>query len=437
MEAKCVDPCSIPNSCGHDATCVVENHVGLCSCQPGTTGNPLLGCVGIQYCSSDNQCPSGTICNSGVCCAICTSNRDCLTDQLCLQSVCQPTCHGNSSCPDFQYCLNNICTQEVRCTSDNDCPISEKCVIDSYGRPDCKNACQGRVLCGRNAECTARNHNAVCSCKQGFVGDGQVGCRRIECESDSDCSNDKLCDKNTCISVCQVGNPCGEKAICSPEKHRPVCHCQPGFSGDPYNQCTLIDYCRSAPCGSRAECTNSKASFHCACPSGYVGDPYKDGCRLAFECHTHSDCPPSAECIQSNQESKCRDVCSRVTCGPNADCLAIEHIAHCNCRPGYGGEPSDIRVGCRPLPVPCASSAECPVNTYCYGGVCKHACSLDQECALDEVCLSGQCINPCLQPQACGMNADCTTVNHHKQCSCPAGFIGNSAIECIRGKYTV
>lgn len=385
----------------------------------------------VQYCSSDNQCPSGTICQAGVCNTICTSSRDCITDQLCLQGVCQPTCHGNSSCPDFQFCQNNICTQEIRCHTDDDCLLNEHCITDAYGRSDCKNACEGRNLCGRNAECTARNHNAQCACMSGFTDDGEGGCRRIECQKDKDCASDRFCDKSICKLTCQTGS-CGEKAVCTIENHRPVCYCQPGYSGDPHHQCNAVDYCRDAPCGPGALCSNNKGTFHCACGNGYVGDPYNEGCRLAFECRSNADCPASAECIQSPTGSKCRDVCEKVTCGPNSDCVPIDHVAFCKCLPGYGGEAADAIIGCRPLPVPCASSGDCPQNSYCYGGTCKPACVLDQECGLDEICLESRCVNPCTQPLACGMNADCATNNHFKSCICPPGFTGNSAVECVR-----
>lgn len=435
LDAKCVNPCTISNACGRNSNCVVENHIGICSCQPGTTGNPILGCVPISYCSNDKQCPAGTKCRAGVCVSMCSSNRECIADQLCLQGVCQPTCHDNSTCADFQYCQNNICTQEVRCRTDDDCLLNEHCIVDSYGRSECKNACEGRGLCSRNADCTARNHNAFCSCKDGFVEDSDGICRRIECEKDNDCSTDKYCEKNICKLACQSGKTCGEKAVCTIENHRAVCYCQPGYSGDPYQQCNAVDYCRDQPCGPGAICTNNKGTFHCACGNGYVGDAYNEGCRLAFECQSNGDCPASAECIQTNDESKCRDVCEKITCGPNADCTPVNHVGFCKCAPGYTGEAADVVIGCRPLPVPCSSSGECPSNSYCYGGTCKPACVLDQECALDEICSESQCVNPCTQPQSCGMNADCSTNNHFKSCNCPPGFTGNSAVECVRSEF--
>lgn len=387
-------------------------------------GNPLLGCVPVQYCNSDNQCQAGTICNNGVCCSLCTSNRECINGQLCLQGVCQPTCNGNTTCPDFQYCLNNICTKEVRCRSDNDCGPTENCVLDSYGRADCKNSCDGRTLCGRNAECNARNHNADCSCKHGFAGDPKIGCRKIECESDNDCSNDKLCEQNMCKIACLVGPPCGENALCSAENHRQTCYCQPGFSGDPRTRCDVVDFCRDAPCGPGAKCRNSKGSFQCSCGRGLVGDPYNEGCRPAVECERNQDCPESAECVNIRGEPKCKDVCEDKLCGPNAVCEAVNHVSRCVCRPGYDGNPLDSGIGCRPLPVPCRLSSDCPTDSYCYNQVCKPTCNNDLECGLNEVCEHSQCTNPCDQPKACGMNAQCTCENHFKQCSCSPGFTG-------------
>lgn len=43
---KCVDPC--PGSCGFNADCTVGNHVALCNCIPGHTGDPFSGCSVIE-----------------------------------------------------------------------------------------------------------------------------------------------------------------------------------------------------------------------------------------------------------------------------------------------------------------------------------------------------------------------------------------------------
>lgn len=458
LDAVCVNPCTLANVCGQNSECVNENHQAVCSCRAGTTGNPLLGCVPVQYCSSDQQCPSGTVCNAGVCCSVCTTNRDCFGDQLCIQGVCQPTCRSNSSCPDFQYCYNNICTQEFVCRKNEDCDIDEVCVVDSTGRSQCQTACSGRNLCGRNAECSSRNHQAECDCKPGFAGDALTGCRRIECQVDDDCSQDKTCQKNMCKVACLVGDGCGQNALCSAENHKSMCYCKPGFTGDANIGCEAINYCREGPCGPGALCKNSRGSYRCDCPNGGklwhwpplsydlsllnyflptgVGDPYGEGCRAAVECARNDDCPTNAKCSLVRGVPKCKDVCETVRCGPNAECRPKGHVAECECHGGYDGHANDLTVGCRPLPTPCRSTQDCPQNTYCHGSVCKATCVLDSECNLDEVCFNGQCLNPCDQPQACGMNAECSISGNVKHCSCPAGFTGSASQECVRSKFT-
>lgn len=67
IDFHCIDPCTLPNVCGPQSDCIAANHVGVCSCQPGTTGDPVLGCVSVQYCGADSQCPTGTVCNNGIC----------------------------------------------------------------------------------------------------------------------------------------------------------------------------------------------------------------------------------------------------------------------------------------------------------------------------------------------------------------------------------
>ncbi|KAJ8890120.1 hypothetical protein PR048_009627 [Dryococelus australis] len=366
--------------------------------------------------------------------ALCSSSRDCIGDQLCIQGVCQPTCKSNDSCPQFQYCQNSICVQEVKCRSDGDCGDSEKCLENSVGQAECVNVCNGLVLCGRNAECTARNHEAVCTCKSGYHGnpkDERIGCELTECTRSDQCSGDKLCEDFKCKIACLTHNPCGENALCSAENHRQVCYCQPGYTGNPQASCQLIDLCERRPCGPNAQCTNARGSYKCSCPLGLVGDPYVGGCQPPAECSKDQDCPDAAKCVQSNGIPKCKGACENAVCGPNAECVAKSHQAACKCQNGYDGNPEDQRVGCRPKPVPCQANADCLANTYCYAEICP-PCQSDKECSLTEQCLKGQCQNPCDRPGACGMNAECHILNHQKSCSCPVGFTGNHSVECVR-----
>lgn len=42
MREKCRDPC--PGSCGSNAHCQVFNHIPMCTCPEGYTGDPFLSC---------------------------------------------------------------------------------------------------------------------------------------------------------------------------------------------------------------------------------------------------------------------------------------------------------------------------------------------------------------------------------------------------------
>ncbi len=157
-------------------------------------------------------------CVAGSCVSRCTSSRDCLPSQQCIEGKCRPACSDNSQCPRGMACSNSVCIQEVRCRSDQECGDGESCLKSDNGKAECRNPCQGAILCGRNAECTAVNRQAVCTCKTGFFGnpqDDKIGCIRIECSKDSECSADKRCHENRCKIACMVDNACGKFPIIS------------------------------------------------------------------------------------------------------------------------------------------------------------------------------------------------------------------------------
>lgn len=436
LNSTCINPCKLPNICGEKAYCSPSNHLGICICEAGTTGDAYLGCLPFQYCADDFQCPSGSKCSNGLCSSQCTNARECLTDQLCIQGICQPTCKSNSSCPENQYCQNNVCIQDQKCRTNNDCADDEKCLSNAFGQKNCVDACE-EVHCGRNAECYSKNHTPSCYCKVGFKGDptdDKLGCKQIECENNEQCSKDKLCDQYMCKIACLVHNPCGKNTLCSAEHHKQTCYCQPGYTGDPNVGCHLINFCADQPCAPGAACHNSRGSFKCTCPHGSVGDPYNEGCRPSFECKTNSDCPNEAACDKNNGIYKCKDVCENTICGINSECIAVDHVGHCTCRDGYSGDPSPQK-GCKPKLVSCKETADCPANTYCYGEICTPPCQNSEECQNNEVCLQGQCLNACTIKSSCGMNAECEINKHLKTCRCPPGFTGNPDVECFRCKY--
>ena len=56
------------------------------------------------------------------------------------------------------------------CTTDPECPDHLACVQEK-----CQDPCYSHS-CGRNAECKAKNHRAICVCIYGYVGDPYTLC---------------------------------------------------------------------------------------------------------------------------------------------------------------------------------------------------------------------------------------------------------------------
>lgn len=99
----CKIACLYKNECGDNTICSSENHKHVCYCQPGYTGNPISGCVEINWCEvkpcgigaecintkseAKCACPSGTVGNPySEGCHIspeCRFNRDCPSEARC------------------------------------------------------------------------------------------------------------------------------------------------------------------------------------------------------------------------------------------------------------------------------------------------------------------------------------------------------------------
>ena len=201
------------------------------------------------------------------------------------------------------------------CTSDYECPTHLACI-----REKCQDPCQTHT-CGINAECTVRNHRALCICLAGFVGDPFTICEERKlvtylfvensfsfvfhkstgytskipnfllagCKSDSECPLTQACISRECQNPCNF-EQCGVNAECSVRNHRPKCTCLPGHKGNPYDRCRQ------------------------------------------YECLTDPECATTLTC----RNEKCVDPCD---CALNADCTAINHRGICECFPDHTGDP--------------------------------------------------------------------------------------------------
>lgn len=190
------------------------------------------------------------------------------------------------------------------CKTNEDCADNEECALNNRNIPECRKVCD-QYPCGRQTICKGVAHRPVCSCRDGFFGDPRKGCVKKDCESDNDCSDEKYCEQHVCKIACLTGKPCGENSVCSSEKHRRLCSCKPGYTGNPNTGCIKLDYCSTKPCGDGSVCKNMRNEAQCSCPQGTVGDPYKEGCQKSQECRANRDCPSIARCTIVNGKRKC------------------------------------------------------------------------------------------------------------------------------------
>jgi len=91
--------------------------------------------------------------------------------------------------------------------------------------------------CGFNAICKEQFGVGSCSCLPDYVGNPYEGCRP-ECIVDTDCISILACIQSKCRDPCL--GVCGQFAECQVINHRPSCTCISGYSGNPFQYCTVM-----------------------------------------------------------------------------------------------------------------------------------------------------------------------------------------------------
>lgn len=79
------------------------------------------------------------------------------------------------------------------CVRDDECETNAACI-----NRICKNPCD----CGKGADCFLSNHRPVCQCPEGTVGNPQIECKPVGCQSDSECQDREACSNGKCINPC-------------------------------------------------------------------------------------------------------------------------------------------------------------------------------------------------------------------------------------------
>lgn len=147
IREQCANPCD--GVCGINAQCRVINHVSVCTCTDGYTGDPFSICHSLPKPVLQEIKPSP--------CTLCGANT------LCENEICK-------CLPDYSGDPYLGCRPE--CTISNDCPKNRAC-----SRNRCIDPCPG--LCGENAECSVVNHIPICVCIAGYSGNAFVLCSKI------------------------------------------------------------------------------------------------------------------------------------------------------------------------------------------------------------------------------------------------------------------
>ena len=355
IQQKCRDPC--PGSCGFEANCHVLNHVPICTCNAGLSGDPFVQCSPIATMipiinedpCNPSPCGPNAECSNGNCACIseyqgnpyegcrpeCSTNADCNRNKACLRSKCVDPCIGT-------------CGQNAQCEIVNHIPICS-CPNGYTGDPFsfCRVEEQKTIAkidpchpspCGANSQCRQTEDHGVCTCLQGFIGD-PPHCRP-ECVVSSECSPTQACVNQKCVDPCR--GACGINARCEVFNHSPICSCNPGETGDPFKSCQIVlredipvetqkNPCVPSPCGPNSICQAHGVTPSCQCVSGYIGSP--PHCKP--ECIINTDCPARLTCINN----KCQDPCNPGPCGTNAECHIVAHTVSCTCPERYNGNP--------------------------------------------------------------------------------------------------
>ncbi|MEC7525129.1 MAG: calcium-binding EGF-like domain-containing protein [Myxococcota bacterium] len=235
----------------------------------------------------------------------------------CATAGCDPlaTCDASSGAP--------VCT----------CPDGYQ--GDGTSCADVDECATGAAGCDPNATCTNTEGGFTCACAMGFEGDG------------TSCTD---------VDECATGMAtCDTNATCANEPGGFSCACDAGFMGDGFS-CVDINECATgaAGCHTFASCENSAGSFSCTCIAGYTGDGFS--CADVNECATGAaGCDANASCTNTPGSFSCRcnpgwtgsgTSCSDVNecasglddCSANATCTNTPGSWSCACNPGFTGD---------------------------------------------------------------------------------------------------
>lgn len=236
INGNCINPCIIKDPCGPNAECYTLGNTPQCRCLSGFRGNPYERCV-VVGCRSNNDCPDDRSCINGQCINPCAYEHPCAPEAQCRVknhiSLCR--CPTGMSGNPYTYCQDE---PRPECKEDGDCPALLACFNKKCQNPcTVLEPCQRPADC--EVVNTLPMRTMICVCPSGYISSGSGTCKTIPpvtdvaCTADTQCPNDRACINGICIKPCD----CGPNAECHIKSHKPVCSCIPGYEGNPNLEC--------------------------------------------------------------------------------------------------------------------------------------------------------------------------------------------------------
>ncbi|PZR13931.1 MAG: hypothetical protein DI536_11410 [Archangium gephyra] len=366
-------------------------------CQSGgacSTGVCLRFGDGVTFCSStcsdNDQCPSGSSCqsnycvpNSNTCTTQCTTNAQCATNYTCTGGTCKPNGNTGDDCSVSVFCKScNVCTRESATTD------------QMY----CRSCCSGTGLCntctsttcGMGTSCVALASNAgnVCAPSASEPGTCQA------CPQGT-CAQGLTCVQGRCRTECNPSAPGSCQACFGLQQGGGVCAC-----GDEINNV-------GEPCGQIAQNTVAACAQGLACVQGQSGAGVcrttcnagaPASCGTGFTCQLVSGV---GVCLPGSEGSTCAACNNAGACSGNLICYLGRCYERCNvnlsqtCGTCVQTAADGTGVcGCSdqisPEGGPCGTSPEvrsCQGGLRCIDSICKDRCDPQVPfCNPDEVC---------------------------------------------------
>ncbi len=284
---------------------------------------------------------------------------------------------------------------------------------DVCGNPE-TNPCDAVASCQNSTSL-----EPLCTCPEGYFGDGL-----------------------TCLDVdeCLAGDKCSSDANCVNGPGTFKCTCKPGFSGDGVD-CGDIDECSTggSACGLATDCSNTAGSYVCACQPGYAKSVQanvlvkcaEQNCApLAAACKADSGCAVTLACMATCSDAACADACKPAV---GADVTAYEALGKCAMEAGCD---KTIGFGCADINE-CGIAGSCSTNAACTNSAGGFACKCNQGfVGSGKICDD---VDECLTNNGgCSPDAKCDNYEGGRFCICKTGWSGNGEVcadvdECANG----